>query len=153
MKKIIIMLAVFCAAFNCLAQTPAAELVEKYKDVKGTRNFVARGVLMKLARTMMKEYSIAPLAHKAEEVSVLRVDRVPDEVMQAFNHDLKVVLDSYMYAGKSDTNRGVVDAYVHLVTPHIADELVVYNPKIMALYSLSGTFTEEELRKIQKPVE
>ena len=60
-----------------MAQTPAAELVEKYKDVKGTRNFVARGVLMKLARTMMKEYSIAPLAHKVEEVSVLRVDRVP----------------------------------------------------------------------------
>ena len=29
------MLAVFCAAFNCLAQTPAAELVERYKDVKG----------------------------------------------------------------------------------------------------------------------
>ena len=153
MKKIIIMLAVFCAAFNCLAQTPAAELVERYKDVKGARNFVARGVLMKVARTMMKDYTIAPLAHKVEEVSVLRMDRVPDELLQVFDNELKGVLDTYMYAGKSETNRGVVDAYVHLVTPHVADELVVYNPKIMALYSLSGTFTEEELRKIQKPVE
>ena len=153
MKKIIIMLAVFCAAFNCLAQTPAAELVERYKDVKGARNFVARGVLMKVARTMMKDYTIAPLAHKVEEVSVLRMDRVPDELLQVFDNELKGVLDTYMYAGKSETNRGVVDAYVHLATPHVADELVVYNPKIKALYSLSGTFTEEELRKIQKPVE
>ena len=152
MKKIIIMLAVFCTALNSFAETPAASLVEKYKDVKGARNFAARGVLMKMARPMMKEYSIAPLAHKVEELSVLRMDRVADDVLQTFNEDLKIVLSDYVYVGKSDTNHGVVDAYVHLARPHVADELVVYNEEINALYSLSGTFTEEELLKIRQPV-
>ena len=59
-------------------------------------------------------------------------------------------LSLYVYVGKSDSPNGVVDAYVHLSAPDVADELVVYNPKLVALYSLKGEFTAEELQKIHK---
>ena len=153
MKRMTLLLAVLLTAFNVIAQTPASSLVEQYKEEKGARNFVARGILMRVARQMMKEYTIAPLAHKVEAVSVLRMDKASDSVKLRFQNDLHKVLSTYMYAGKSQTNRGVIDAYVHLASPHVADELIVYNPKIKALYSLTGTFTEEELLKIQNPVE
>ena len=37
-----------------------------------------------------------------------------------------------------------------MISDNLADELVVYNPEIFALYSLNGSFTREELEKIQK---
>ena len=130
--------------------TPAEELVEKYKDVKGARNLVAGKTLVTMVRPMMKDYQIAPLAHKVEKLSVLRVDKVSHEVQVAFLSDLKAVFSQYVYAGQSVTRNGTVDAYVHMSSKDSADELVVYNPKIIALYSVSGTFTREELEKIQK---
>ena len=81
---------------------------------------------------------------------MLRIDKAEPVIREQFLKDLQIVLDQYMYAGQSVTRNGVVDAYVHLARPDVADELIVYNPKIYALYSVSGTFTAEELMKIQK---
>ena len=150
MKRIVLSFVALFAIFNVFAGTPAADLVEKYKDVKGARNLVAKGTLMNMARPMLKKYNVAPIAHKVEEMSVLRMDRTSPEVRQGFLEALNKVLGQYVYAGKSDTPNGVVDAYVHLVSPEIADELVVFNPELCAFYSLSGMFTRDELLSIQK---
>ena len=150
MKKIIFTVISAFVTLTLFAGTPAEEGVEKYKEMKGARNLVAKGVLIKMARPLMKDYQIAPLAHKVEELSVLRIDKAEPVIREQFLKDLQIVLDQYMYAGQSVTRNGVVDAYVHLARPDVADELIVYNPKIYALYSVSGTFTAEELMKIQK---
>ncbi|MBE6238248.1 MAG: hypothetical protein E7116_08915 [Bacteroidales bacterium] len=150
MKKIIFTVISAFVTLTLFAGTPAEEVVEKYKEMKGARNLVAKGVLIKMARPLMKDYQIAPLAHKVEELSVLRIDKAEPVIREQFLKDLQIVLDQYMYAGQSVTRNGIVDAYVHLARPDVADELIVYNPKIYALYSVSGTFTAEELMKIQK---
>ena len=150
MKKIIFTVISAFVTLTLFAGTPAEEVVEKYKEMKGARNLVAKGVLIKMARPLMKDYQIAPLAHKVEELSVLRIDKAEPVIREQFLKDLQIVLDQYMYAGQSVTRNGVVDDYVHLARPDVADELIVYNPKIYALYSVSGTFTAEELMKIQK---
>ena len=144
--------AVF-ASLWMFAGTPAEELVETYKEMKGARNLVARGVLMRMARPLMKDYQIAPLAHKVEELSVLRMDKADPAVREQFIKDLYKALSQYEFGGQSSTRNGIVDAYVHLSGPDVADELVVYNPKICAIYSCSGIFTKEELEKIQKKPE
>ncbi len=153
MKRMILISFVILAVLDMSAQTPASSLVEKYKGEEGARNFVARGVVMRVARTMMKDYPIAPLSHKVEEVSVLRMDKVDDKVKTQFLDDLHKVVATYMYGGKSDGKHGIVDTYVHLADDDTADELVVYNPGQMSISSLKGNFTIEELRSIQKPVE
>ena len=93
------------------------------------------------------------MSHKVEEVSVLRMDKADAKVQVLFLDDLRKVVATYMYGGKSDGKRCIVDTYVHLASDDVADELVVYNPDQMAIYSLKGKFTIEELRSIQQPVE
>ena len=149
-RTVLISVILVLATLTLSAGTPAEELVDKYKDVKKARNLVAKGSLIKMARPLMKDYQIAPLAHKVEELSVLRMDRVSPEIRDEFIREMRIALSRYVYAGQSDTPNGVVDAYVHLVSDNTADELVVYNPEIYAIYSLSGIFTAEELLSIQK---
>ena len=150
MKRYVLLLVALATAFDMFAGTPAEALVDEYKEVKGARNLIAKGAMMNMARPLLKKYSIAPLAHKVEEMSVLRMDKVSPDLKEKFLSDLQNMLGQYLYAGQSDTNNGVVDAYVHLVSTEAADELVVYNPAIYALYSLTGDFSAEELKKIQK---
>ena len=116
----VLMLSVCCSLF---AGTPAEDVVEKYKDMKGARNLV------------------------------LRMDKTSPEIRQQFLKDLYEALSKYEYGGKSDTKDGIVDAYVHISGSDVADELVVYNPELCILYSCSGEFTRSELEKIQKKPE
>lgn len=153
MKKIITISLAFFATFSLWAGTPAQKLVDDYKELKGVRHYSAKGAMMTVARPLMKSYSMAPLAHKVEEMYVMSMDKARPDVQDQFFEDLKNVLSTYIYAGKSDSPHGIVDAYVHVSAPGVADELVVYNPEIMTLYSLIGEFTDEELRKVQKKVE
>ena len=153
MKKGIIILVALLTTFSLWGATPAQKLVDEYKDLKGARHYSAKGAMMTVARPLMKSYSMAPLAHKVEEMYVLRMDKARPDVQDRFFKDLNEVLSNYIYAGKSDSPHGIVDAYVHVSSPDVADELVVFNPEIMALYSLIGEFTHEELQKVQKKVE
>ena len=150
MKKILSLMMMLLCVSSLFAATPAEQLVDKYKEVKGARNLIAGKTVVRLVRPMMKDYQIAPLAHKVEELSVLRVDKTSPEVRAKFLKDLKKVFDQYVFGGQSVTRNGTVDAYVHMTSEDTADELVVYNPKLYALYSVSGIFTREELEKIQK---
>ena len=153
MKKMILIISALFAVISLWGGTPAQKLVDDYKELKGVRHYSAKGAMMTVARPLMKSYSMAPLAHKVEEMYVLRMDKARPDVQEQFFNDLKKVFDSYIYAGKSDSPHGIVDAYVHVSSPDVADELVVYNPEIMTLYSLIGEFTNEELQKVQKKVE
>ena len=130
--------------------TPAEGLVQKYKDAKGARDLVAGKTLLRLVRPMMEDYQIAPIAHKVEQLAVVRLDKSSQEVKDRFLNDLKNTFSRYSYGGQSVTKNGTVDVYVHMISDNLADELVVYNPEIFALYSLNGSFTREELEKIQK---
>ena len=150
MRKYIFTFIVCLCAVQMSAQTPAAALVDKYKEMKGARNLVAGKTIVRLVRPLMKDYQIAPLAHKVEELSVLRIDNAPPEVRDRFLRDLKIVFGQYVFGGQSVTRNGTVDAYVHMTSEDTADEIVVYNPRLYALYSVSGKFTREELEKIQK---
>lgn len=150
MKEIFLSIMMILCVSALFGATPAEDLVQKYKEAKGVRDLVAGKTLMRLVRPMMEDYQIAPLAHKVEQLSVLRVDKSSPEVRNMFQNDLKKVFSCYIYAGQSVTKNGIVDVYVHMSSEDVADELVVYNPKIYALYSLSGAFTREELEKIQK---
>ena len=132
------------------AATPAEGLVQKYKDAKGARDLVAGKTLLRLVRPMMEDYQIAPIAHKVEQLAVVRLDKSSQEVKDRFLNDLKNTFSRYSYGGQSVTKNGTVDVYVHMISDNLADELVVYNPEIFALYSLNGSFTREELEKIQK---
>ena len=153
MKRMITIVVALLATVGLWGGTPAQKLVDDYKELKGVRHYSAKGAMMTMARPLMKAYSMAPLAHKVEEMYVLRMDKARSDVQQQFFNELNTVLGSYIYAGKSDSPHGIVDAYVHVSAPDIADELVVYNPEIMTLYSLIGEFTSEELQKVQKKVE
>lgn len=150
MKRRLLIISFCLCCFHLSGQTPAAELVEKYKEEQGARNLVAGRTIVRLVRPLMKDYQIAPLAHKVEELSVLRIDKASPEIRARFLRDLKRVFDQYVFGGQSVTRNGTVDAYVHMASEDTADELVVYNPRLYALYSVSGIFTREELEKIQK---
>ena len=152
MKKVLVIFFALLATVSLWGGTPAQKLVDDYKERDGVRHYLAKGAMMTFARPMMKSYSIAPLAHKVEQMYVLRVDKAAPDIQEQFLKELNSVLATYIYAGKSDTTRGIVDAYVHVASPGVADGLVVYNPKLMTLYSLIGEFTDEELHKIQKTV-
>lgn len=150
MKRVLLLFLSVFYAVGLWAGTPIEELVVKYKEVRGTRSFCAEGVMMTFARPFLKSYPIAPLADNVEQMSVLKVEKVDDEVRKIFLQELGVALNTYIYTGKSDSPNGLVDAYVHLSSQDVADELVVFNPELMALYTLKGQFAVEDLRKINK---
>lgn len=150
MKKIYLSILMLLCVSLAFAASPAENLVEKYKDYKGARNLVAGKTTIRLIRPMLQEYQIGPLAHKIEQMSVLRLEKSSQEVRNSFINALQKTVKSYIYAGQSVTKNGIVDVYVHMASENSADELVIYNPEICTLYSLSGNFTREELEKIQK---
>ncbi len=150
MKKIVVSIVMLFCAAALFAATPAENLVQKHKDVKGARDLVAGKTLLRMVRPMMEDHQIAPVAHKVERLSVLRLEKASLESRNKFVSDLKKMVSQYTYAGQSVTKNGIVDVYVHMASQNIADELVIYNPEICTLYSLSGDFTREELEKIQK---
>ena len=150
MKKIFLSIMMILCVTALFAATPAEGLVQKYKDAKGARDLVAGKTLLRLVRPMMEDYQIAPIAHKVEQLAVVRLDKSSQEVKDRFLNDLKNTFSRYSYGGQSVTKNGTVDVYVHMISDNLADELVVYNPEIFALYSLNGSFTREELVKIQK---
>ena len=88
MKKIFLSILMILCVSALFGATPAEDLVQKYKEAKGVRDLVAGKTLMRLVRPMMEDYQIAPLAHKVEQLSVLRVDKSSPEVRNMFQNDL-----------------------------------------------------------------
>jgi len=150
MKRVLILIYVLMSSVALRAETPVQELIAQYEDVKGIRILVAKGAMMSVVRPMLKSYTIAPMADYVEELSALRIGRGIDaDEKEKFLTALSEALKSYMYVGKTKSTSGVVDAYVHLLSDEVVDELVVFNPKTKALNTLLGEFPVSELETLK----
>lgn len=132
------------------AQTPIEDVIMKYEDVKGARNFIASGVRMALARGLLKNTQVAPIAENVEELAILKMQDAPQHSQVMFDSDLKEALKKYEYYGTQDTKNGVVDIYYLPKAGDQVEELVIYNPSIWSLNSLYGSFTMEQLLQLDK---
>ena len=102
MKRLVLVFLSMMLVCSAWGGTPVEDIVLKYKDVKGAKSLIAQGFVMKMARPLLKSYSIAPLADKVQEMSVLRMDKVDVEDREVFLEEMNKCLSTYIYAGKSD---------------------------------------------------
>lgn len=135
---------------DAAAQTPVEELIVRYGEVKGARSFVARGTTVIFARGLLRNYELAPIANKVEELYVLRMGGASRQEQDNFMSDLKETLKVYEYYGMFDGKEGLVDIYVTRCVPDTVSELVIYNPELWSLNSLEGNFSVSSLLSLVK---
>lgn len=130
-----------CSALPSEGQTPVESVIAKYKDIKGARNVAVSGGRMSLARSLLKSTPVAPIASDVKSLAVLKMDDVGEPDRSFFESELKTALEAYMYYGRQQVKKGIVDVYVMLSGQDKVSELVIYNPAIFSLNSLSGEFS------------
>lgn len=151
--KIIFTIVTFCVALSAVAQqTPIESLIQKYEDSLGARSFVAQGLKMMLARKLIEQTDVAPIAADVKVLYVIRMAGVAQGTRLNFVSELYKVLESYHYYGTIPSKNGTVDVYLKYSTPEIIEELVIYNPAIYALNSLFGKFSMQELLQLRDQV-
>lgn len=151
-KRIIMpLVALFVSVSTLRAYTPVWNVILKYEDVKGARDFVLKGAGMAMARGFLKRYPVAPLADDVLELAVLKMGNASVQSRNAFLKDLDAALRSYEYYGKYDSENGTVDIYVLRSGPETVSELVIYNPAIFSLNSLLGNFQVSALLRLDHP--
>lgn len=133
------------SGFTAGAQSPVDELIVRYAEVKGARDFVARGSRMSLVRGLLRNYPLAPVADQVEDLYVLKMEKASDQDKADFLAGLQSALKSYEYYGKFNGKNGLVDVYVFRSGPETVSELVIYNPEIYSLNSLGGHFSVSSL--------
>lgn len=138
-------LAVLPILAGAAAQTPVEELILRYGEVSGARDFVAKGVTMTLVRGLLKNYDLAPIASEVDQLYVLRMGGASVQEQDSFMEELNDTLKAYEYYGKFDGKEGLVDIYVTRNTPETVTELVIFNPELWALNSLGGNFSVSSL--------
>ena len=151
LKRIVVILTVMLgAAAGLSAQTAVEKVIIKYEDTSGARYFIAQGARMVLARRLLQSTQVAPIAKDVEELYILKMQDASQSVRIRFENDLKAALRSYEYYGKQPSRNGEVDVYIHRDLTGTVDELVIFNPAIDSLNSLSGSFTDSELLALKK---
>lgn len=130
------------------AQTPVENVISRYEDVKGARNFIATGGKMAIARSLLRKTEVAPIASEVEKLAVLKMQNAAPSVRGEFVDELDAALKKYEYYGHQATNNGEVDIYVLLSGSETVSELVIYNPAIYSLNSLYGNFSVQTLLKL-----
>lgn len=148
-KILLLAISLFCSLLVS-AQTPAETLVLKYDDVKGFKTIEVSGMKMAFARPILKKYPIGPMADDVTKVYVLKIDKPSAQERKMFFDNLKSTLKKYRYYGKSATPGGYTDVYVHMSSPEVVDELVIFNPQKQVLNVLFGKFPVAELLKLEK---
>ena len=138
------------SALIAYAQTPEETVISHYEDVKGARNFIASGGKMAIARSLLKNTDVAPIASEVEKLAVLKMQNAVPSVRGEFVGELDAALKSYEYYGRQDTRNGEVDIYVLPSGTETVSELVIYNPAIYSLNSLYGNFSVQTLLKLAK---
>lgn len=150
-KRIVVILAVMLgAAAGLSAQTAVEKVIIKYEDTSGARYFIAQGARMVLARRLLQSTQVAPIAKDVEELYILKMQDASQSARTMFENDLKAALRSYEYYGKQPSRNGEVDVYIHRGSTGTVDELVIFNPAIDSLNSLSGSFTDSQLLALKK---
>lgn len=138
------------ASVRLFSQTPVEDLIIRYEDASGARNFMAQGLKMTLARKLLDATPLAPVAPDVERLYVLKMAAVPQSVRLHFVSDLHGALEKYEYYGTHSSKNGEVDIYILRSEPDTVEELVIYNPSIYSLNSLYGHFTMQELLSLDK---
>lgn len=137
-----------CSALPLEGQTPVESVISKYKDMKGARNLAVSGGKMAVARRLLKSTPVAPIASDVKSLAVLKMDNVDEQDRSFFESDLRTALEAYLYYGQQQVKKGLVDVYVMLSGQDKVSELVIYNPAIFSLNSLSGDFSVCELMEL-----
>ena len=150
MRKILMILAALFVWMGAVAQTPLEELVVRYGDKRGVRDFIATGARMTLVRGFLSKYGLAPIKDEVDELYVLMLGNASEQIKDEFLAELKEALIVYEHYGKVDGKNGLVDIYVLKSGPESVSELVVYNPEIYALNILGGNFSVSSLLSIAK---
>ncbi|MBO5312192.1 MAG: DUF4252 domain-containing protein [Bacteroidales bacterium] len=145
MRKILMIFAALLIWAGAAAQTPVEELVVRYGEEKGVKDFVARGARMSLVRGFLGNYGLAPIADEVDQLYVMKLGNASAQVKDDFLADFKAAVKTYEYYGKTEGKNGVVDVYVLISGPETVSELVVYNPEIYVLNSLGGNFSVSSL--------
>ena len=136
------------SALIASAQTPVEEVISHYEDVKGARNFIATGGRMAIARSLLRNTEVAPIASEVEKLAVLKMQNAAPSVRVQFVGALDAALKGYEYYGRQATKNGEVDIYVLPSGSDTVSELVIYNPDIYSLNSLYGNFSVQTLLKL-----
>lgn len=140
----------FVAGSQSFAQSPVENVILKYDDVKGAKDFIAQGgARLSIAKGFLKNTPVASLASDVDEVSVLRMGNTSQASKTAFLKDLKSALRSYEYHGEHPSNNGNVEVYVKRNGAGQITELVIYNPELYNLNVLHGTFPLDALMKLE----
>lgn len=130
------------------AQTPVEDVISKYSTVKGSRDFIASGPGMTLARNLIRKTPLACIAPEVEVLEVLKMQNASEADIRHFEEDLLAALKSYEYYGKADAPKGIVDIYIDRSSDGIVGELVIYNPIIYSVNSLRGELSAEKLIQV-----
>lgn len=149
-RNLMIMLALAFTALSAAAQTPVEGVIEKYQDVEGARSFIATGTRLALAKGLIRRTQVGILADDVDELAVLKMQNASQYSQIKFKHDLRDALESYEYHGTHDSRNGTVDIYVLRARSGSIEELVIYNPAILSLNSLRGTFPEQSLMELEE---
>lgn len=150
-RKMLMMAAVMLgAAAGLSAQTAVEQVIIKYEDTSGARDFIAQGTRMILARRLLMSTQVAPIAKDVDELYILKMQDASQSARTLFENDLNTALKSYEYYGKQPSRNGEVEIYVHYTGPESVDELVIYNPSIYSLNSLYGHFSVQSLLSLDK---
>ena len=130
--------------------TPIERLIIKYAAIKGSRDFIASGNQIILARSLIKRTNLAPIAAEVNVLEVLKMQNAEPNEIQAFEKDLKSALTTYKYYGKADSKNGKVDVYFTQNSKGNIDELVIYNPENQTLNSLKGDISPALVQSVNQ---
>ena len=147
-RYIFTVLCTMMVAVAAYAQTPVEDVISKYSNVKGSRDFIASGAGMTLARSLIRRTPLACIAPEVEVLEVLKMQNASETDIKHFEEDLKAALKSYEYYGKADAPKGIVDVYIDQSTDGTVGELVIYNPAIYSVNSLRGELSADKLLQV-----
>lgn len=146
---IFVLISLSINIYATYAQTPIERLISKYESVPGAKEIGAEGAKMSIARVMIRQSPVAPIASDVEEVEILKMEGASRQYQNQFFKDLNEALKSYDYIGKHSSKNGEVDVYILKSGPQTVRELVVYNPAIYSLNSFKGSFSVDALQKLE----
>lgn len=155
--RAILLITFILACFTSFAQaggqsdhTPVQEVIFKYANSQGARNYIAEGLKLTLARKLIRTTPLAPIASDVDEVAILKMEDVPRNIRARFVRDLDDALESYKSYGTHPSKNGDVDIYILPAAGNRVVELVIYNPEIYSLNSIHGNFTISQLLQLDK---
>lgn len=130
------------------AQSPIEEVFTRYENVKGSRDFIASGKEMTLARSLIRRTPLALIAPEVDVLEVLKMQNASKSDIDDFVKELETAFAHYKYYGKAETKNGLVDVYYTLNDAKNIGELVIYNPAIYSLNILKGNISASALLSI-----